>query len=110
MTTSGIMFNSSSGILEVPKGANMKIMQFTGLKDINGKDIYEGNILQIDTGFTVEVKWSDYYNAFMGFSASGSWFLNDCKYPQLGILHGIDTGFKVIGNIHENNNYIKVDS
>ncbi len=65
-------------------------MQFTGLLDCNGKEIYEGDIVKYsDNGeeYEMTVKWEE---AFLHFD-----------FP----IGAIDT--EIIGNIHENKDLIK---
>jgi uncharacterized phage protein (TIGR01671 family) len=83
------------------------IMQFTGLKDRNGKEIYEGDIV----------------NCRM---ASGQYHAGECKYDPDKVSYGLNirlplwdspalfeisgsmlSDFVVIGNIYENPEFLK---
>ena len=71
------------------------IMQFTGLKDKNGKEIYEEDILRIGEGLIREVYWDE---------DNSRWGMKD--QTTFGPII-FERWAEVIGNIYENPELLK---
>lgn len=80
------------------EGGLSVLMQYTGLNDKNGKEIYEGDIVQDTKNRKYEVIWDKYMFNLKDYYDG----LSD--YPTDAFSEGI---FEVIGNIYENPDLIK---
>ena len=75
--------------------------QYTGLKDKNGKEIFEGDIVEIkvNNNSRYQVKWVD---------ELGQYFLSNIKGTMGTYFHsGAKDYTEVIGNIYENSDLLK---
>ena len=90
---------------------NYKVMQYTGLKDKNGKEIYEGDIISYkalkekrkDKIFRNVIEWAN-YSGTLGWIIRG----NDKRvYIPLNSNQVFNHNIEIIGNIYENPELLK---
>jgi len=79
----------------VDEGTGVILMQYIGRKDIDGKDLYEDDIVQREYGGEDK--------RLIRFVGSGFWLVDYWKGEQdIEPTHGELQKWKIIGNIHEN--------
>jgi len=93
----GTFINSSNSVIEGCEeniDDYLELMRFTGLTDKNGKEIYEGDIVENNPNVRWEVKWSDKKAQWR------VWGGSDFALCSMGKV-------EVIGNIYENPELLK---
>jgi len=88
-----ILHEDYEGGSEVFNIEDVELMQDTGLKDKNGKEIYEGDIVKTNSRATLKIYWNDRIGAY---GWIGNWKEED-KWDS----------FEIIGNIYSNPELLK---
>ena len=85
---------------------NIEVLQFTGLQDRNGKEIYEGNILKYNFPYDGRLK---HVSPVKFLETEASFGIKD-RYENEIPLYRITANnyFEVVGNIYENPELLEV--
>ncbi|MDY6839108.1 MAG: YopX family protein [Thermodesulfobacteriota bacterium] len=102
---------SLNEFFDMANDLNLILMQYTGLKDKNGKEIYEEDI--INYGYSNGFSWgTDYFKGIIKYK-DGAFYVDVIgrkeKIPFFGHIKEVKAAdtFKIIGNTYENPTELK---
>ena len=90
--------------LKYSKEYGYEIMQYTGMKDCNGTEIYEGDILIGISNNPFSFGDENYYEVMWGVD---SWHIKDTMFSIQELRNYCNNQIEVIGNIFESPELIK---
>ena len=84
---------------------NVELMQYTGLKDKNGKEIYEGDIVKYKFSYDTRLK---HISPVKFLETEASFGIKDIYGNEIPLYTiSANNYFEVIGNIYENKNLLE---
>jgi len=103
-----LLYRPENSLGELPEiSGDSDIQQSTGLKDSNGKEIYEGDILTYDRKRNDrDWNWDGCYY-FIVKLENGMFVVDTIERPLYEVINHEDIFFKVAGNIFENPELLK---
>jgi uncharacterized phage protein (TIGR01671 family) len=114
LAISPVSWSSNGTGVSLTYQPSIKVMQFTGLKDKNGKEIYERDILKTWHGNIAEIKYGEFQNQEClnaddqfyfdndGDDRSDIGYYVDIEDECLALDNMAYKWCEVVGNIHEN--------
>ena len=109
--------NSKYTINQTFKDDTVIFQQYTGLKDKNGEEIYEGDIVRVNRFFVRpyvkngEIDWKssdgDVEVGVVFYGSDAKFLVEYRSYDDIEDAHNIPNRYEVIGNIFENPELLK---
>ena len=88
-------------------GKDHSIMQYTGIKDKNGKEIYEGDIVEVGSYGKAVVEFD---SGMFKYKAINGYFNIEDGLQIISFYSTIDEKLLLIGNIHEDRHLLEAEN